>query len=125
MITQDVIEVEQYIHKTWPKVRTVKPLRLSKLFPEPDNVGLKHIWKYGEADLVVFRHGLPVCIVEPGGAHHFEEHQSHNDRRKWKLAEINGVRCIHTVNGLQNRLSKRKLRQLLGGFIYGKNKSRN
>ena len=55
-----------------------KEIRLNKVFLEPENVGLKHIWRYGSADLVVSRHGKPVCIIESGGSHHWEEKQSLN-----------------------------------------------
>ena len=44
---------------------------------------------------------------------------SHLDRRKWKLAEINGVRCLTMMNGMMRRLSKRKWRGLLGRYILG------
>src|ERR1051326_3906 len=118
-ITEDVRKIEAYINATWPRFATQKEVRLSKLFPEPDNTGLRHIWKFGSADLVVYRDGKPVSIIESGGTHHFEEKQSLNDRRKWKLAEINGVRCLTMMNGLMEGLSKRKWRLLLGRYLFG------
>jgi len=110
VITGEIRKIEGYINVTWPQFRTCKEVRLRELFSEPDNAGLRHIWKYGSADLVVYRHDKAVCIIEAGGAHHFEERQSLNDRRKWKLAEQNGVRCLTMMNGLMERLSKRKWR---------------
>jgi hypothetical protein len=53
------------------------------------------------------------------GSHHWEDKQSLNDRRKWKLAEINGVRCLTMMNGIMERLSNRKWRALLGRFLFG------
>ena len=119
IITQDIKQIEEYINKTWKHLSTEKELRLNKVFPQPVNVGLKHIWRYGSADLVVSRHGKPVCIIESGGSHHWEEKQSLNDRRKWKLAEINGVRCLTMMNGMMGRLSNRKWRNLLGRYLFG------
>ena len=108
IITEDIKQIEAYINRTWKHLSTEKEIRLNKLFPEPENVGLKHIWRYGSADLIVYRHKKPVCIIESGGSHHWEEKQSLNDRRKWKLAEVNGVRCLTMMNGMMERLSNRK-----------------
>ncbi len=119
-VTEEVKAIERYILKTWGKhfaTRTEVPL--SQLFLKPDNPGLQHIWRYGSADLVAYRSGKPVAIIEPGGSHHFEEKQSLNDRRKWKLAELHGVRCLNMMNGLQAQLSKRKWRELIGGILFG------
>ena len=112
IITEEIRKIESYIKATWPQFPTRKELRLRELFPEPENQGLRHIWKYGSADLVVCRHDEAVCIIEAGGAQHFEDKQSLNDRRKWKLAELNGVGCLTMMNGLIDGLSKRKWRIL-------------
>lgn len=119
IITEDIKQIEKYINDTWKQFTTQKEVRLNKLFSEPENIGLKHIWRYGSADLVVSKDNKPICIIESGGAHHFEEHQSLNDRRKWKLAEQNGVRCLTMVVGIKNRLSNRKWRTLLGRYLFG------
>jgi hypothetical protein len=37
----------------------------------------------------------------------------------WKLAEINGVRYLTMINGMMERLSNRKWRELLGRYIFG------
>ena len=119
IITEDIKQIEAYINRTWKHLSTEKEIRLKKVFPEPENVGLRHIWRYGSADLIVYRHKKPVCIIESGGSHHWEEKQSLNDRRKWKLAEINDVRCLTMMNGMMERLSNRKWRELLGRYIFG------
>jgi len=41
---------------------------------------------------------LPYNFI-PGGSQHWEEKQSLDDRRKWKLAEINGHRYLTMMNG--------------------------
>jgi len=43
----------------------------------------------------------------------------YSNYRKWKLAEINGVRCLTMMNGMMERLSNRKWRELLGRHIFG------
>ena len=43
----------------------------------------------------------------------------YSNYREWKLAEINGVRCLTMMNGMMERLSNRKLRELLGWYIFG------
>jgi hypothetical protein len=118
IIIEEIRTIESYINLTWPQFTTRKELRLRELFPEPKNAGLRHIWRYGSADLVVYQRDKAVCIIEAGGAHHFEEKQSLNDRRKWKLAEQNGVCCLTMMNGLMERLSKRKWRNLLGRYLF-------
>jgi len=120
-ITPEVTAVRDYIDKTWGRHfanRLEVPLK--KLFPEPENFGLKHIWRYGSADLVVERRrdGHVVAVVELGGAHHWGKKQNKNDARKWKLCEVNGVRCLTAINGIQEGLSRRKWRQLLGAHLF-------
>ena len=119
IITEDIKQIEKYINNTWKQFITQKEIRLRKLFPEPENIGLKHIWKYGSADLVAYKNDKAICIIESGGSHHWEEMQNLNDRRKWKLAEQNGVRCLTMMNGLMQGLSKRKWRTLLGKYLFG------
>lgn len=120
MITKDVIKLEHYINETWPRFKTQKEIALQDLFPEPTNIGLKHIWRYGSADLTIFHNNQPICVLEPGGTQHFDERQYKNDARKFKLCELNNCRCLHMMNGLVNRLSKRKIRRLIGGFLWKK-----
>lgn len=120
IITKEVIELETYINKTWPKFTTQKEVALRYLFPEPENIGLKHIWKYGSADLIVYRKSIPICILEPGGAQHFEKKQIKNDARKFKLAESNNCRCLHLMNNIIDNLSKQQFRKLIGGYLWRK-----
>ena len=117
-ITEDIILIEKYIKDTWKHFTTVKEVRLSKLFPEPENKGLKHIWTYGSADLVVYRNDKPIAIIEAGGGQHFKEKQSLNDRRKWKLCDINNAPCLTMINGLKDQLSNRQWRALLGKYLF-------
>ncbi len=119
IITEDIREIEKYINVTWKNFTTVKEVKLNLLFAEPENTGLRHIWKYGSADLVVYRNNKPICIIESGGGQHFQEKQNLNDRRKWKLAEQNNVRCLTMINGLMHGVSKRKWRALLGRYLFG------
>ncbi len=122
--TDEARAIAAYIERTWPKHFHVDlAVRLSRVFTEPENKGLRHIWRYGEADMVVFRGEKPVALIEPGGGQHFEDKQSLNDRRKWKLAELNGVRCLNLMNGFQERLSKRQWRALIGRQLFGTKES--
>jgi hypothetical protein len=118
-VTEEAKAIKAYIEQAWPRLFWVKlevPLR--EVFSEPENTGLKHIWRYGSADLVVCRNAQPVAIIEPGGGRHFHENQSLNDGRKWKLAEQNGVRCPQVMNSVMSSLSKRKWRALVGSFLF-------
>jgi len=125
-VTDEAKAIKAYIEQKWPRLFCVKlEVPLKQVFSAPENRGLKHIWRYGSADLVVFRDNKPVAIIEPGGAHHFDEKQSLNDRRKWKLAEQNGVRCLHVMNDVMNSLSKRKWRALIGSFLFPKKDKRS
>ena len=120
-ITKEVMAVQAYIDKTWGRLFSTRlEVPLKKLSPEPENTGLKHIWRYGSADLVVEsrRDGRIVAVVELGGAHHWDEKQNKNDARKWKLCEVNGARCLTAMNGIQDGLSRRKWRQMLGAHLF-------
>ena len=120
-VTEEAKAIKVYIEQKWPRFFFVKlEVPLKEIFNEPENSGLKHIWRYGSADLVVFRDNKPMAIIEPGGGQHFGEKQSLNDRRKWKLAEQNGIRCLHVMNGVMNSLSKRKWRALIGSYLFPK-----
>jgi len=119
LITEDIQEIESYINKTWPKFETELEVKLKDLFKEPKNKGLKHIWKYGAADLVIRKNNKLICIIESGGSHHFtDEKQIKNDARKFKLCEINNVKCLQMVNGVKDKLSNRKWRKLLGKYLF-------
>jgi len=119
-IEPEVVFLELYINNTWPCLGTRTHVRLNELFPEPENKGLKHIWKYGHADVVVERNSKVVAVLEPGGNHHLQdEKQRRNDRRKYKLCDINGVRCLHYMNNIRDGLSNRKWRSMIGGAIFG------
>lgn len=121
IITEEAKAIKAYILKTWPTLFTVdleRPLR--EIFPEPTNRGLKHIWQYGAADIVVRKKGKIVSIIEPGGGQHFsDEKQKKNDSRKWKICDINNVRCLCVMNGVRRALSNRKWRSLLGRYLFG------
>jgi hypothetical protein len=67
---------------------------------------------------VVSKEGKTVCIIESGGSRHREEKQSVNDRRKWKVAEINGARCLTMMVGIKAKLSNGKWRALLGRYLF-------
>jgi len=120
MITDDVIQIEKYVNRTWKQFQTQKEIALRDLFPKPENKGLNHIWTYGSADLVIFYNNKPICILEPGGAQHFEEKQHKNDARKFKLCELNNCTCLHMMNGLIDRLSKKQFRKMIGSYLWKK-----
>jgi hypothetical protein len=119
LVTQEVRQIEEYINKTWRQFSTKKEVQLRKLFPEPENEGLHHIWRYGSADLVVYKNGKAVLIIESGGSHHWEKKQALNDRRKSKLADMNNVKCLIMMNGLSSTLSRRQWRGLIGSHLFG------
>lgn len=119
LITDEVLKLEDYIHSQWNFFQTELEVPLKNIFQEPENNGLQHIWQYGSADLVVRRNNKILCIIEPGGGHHFEEKQSLNDRRKWKLCDINNVSMLSLMNGVFDRLSNRQKRKLLGRYLFG------
>lgn len=116
----DIELIEKYIKKSFKRFSTRKEMELKNLFPEPENKGLKHIWKYGAADLIVYRKSIPICIFEPGGPHHFEKKQMKNDARKFKLAELNKCTCLHLMNNVFARLSNRSKHRLIGSLVYRK-----
>jgi hypothetical protein len=119
VVSQEAMFLEIFINNNFPRFSTEIEVPLCKLFAQPENKGLKHIWTYGSADLVVRKDDKIVAVFEPGGKHHWEEKQSLNDRRKYKLCQINGVRCCSMMNSVIKNLSKRQLRKLIGATLYG------
>jgi hypothetical protein len=118
-ITPEALLIQAFVDTEWGHLfKTRLEVRLKELFPEPENCGLHHIWTYGTADLVILRDESPVAIIEPGGSHHWDSKQRLNDRRKWKLAEVNGVRCIHIMNGVVSGISKRQFRRMIGSVLF-------
>lgn len=118
LISPEAILLEVFINDNFPRFNTELEVPLYKLFQEPENKGLKHIWKYGSADLVVRKDDELIAVMEPGGKHHWEERQSLNDRRKYMLCQKNGVRCLNMMNSVVKQLSKRQLRKLIGALLY-------
>ena len=116
----DEEELAEYIRRIWPmfEVKTKVPLR--ELFPEPEKLGMKRLWNYGHADVAVFKDGKLIAVLEPGGAHHFDEQQAARDRRKYMLCKLNNVTCLHFVTGLPERLSKRKFRNMIRKALFAK-----
>lgn len=125
-ITPDAISIKTYINETWPNFRVELEEYLRDILPQPRNKGLNHIWKYGSADVVVRKDEKIVAIFEPGGSAHFQdEKQMKNDRRKWKLCELNNIRCLRIANGVLDRLSKRQKRKLIGRYLFGLKEVKN
>tara|TARA_R100000027_G_scaffold64353_1_gene57743 strand:- start:486 stop:947 length:462 start_codon:yes stop_codon:yes gene_type:complete len=121
-ITPQVREIAGLIESFWPGKYDLRyEVKLSEIFPEPENHGLLHIWRYGRADLVVnfARTGRILSIIELHGAHHWTEKQAKNDRRKYMLAKENGVAGLCMYNSLIGRISRKKMRNLLGKYFYG------
>lgn len=120
VITEEARAYKAYIENTWGNLFRVElEIPLKELFPKPTNTGLNHIWKYGSADVVVYRGDKLVAIFEPGGSHHLnDEKQMKNDRRKWMLCKKNGIPCTFIMNGVAFNLSNRKQRQLFGKTLF-------
>lgn len=118
-ITKEALETEAFINNTWPKLKTKLEVPLRDIFPKPENVGLKHIWTYGAADVVVYNGTKIVAVFEPGGSHHFtDDTQKRNDRRKYMLCKKNEVRYLKFANSVISSLSKRQMRKLFGKYIF-------
>lgn len=124
LVTDEAKLIASYLEKTWPTAEVLLEQRLSSFLPKPTNTGLLHIWKYGSADIVVKRRNKVVAVLEPGGSAHFQdERQMKNDRRKWKLCNINGVACLKIANGVFVKLTNRQKRQLIGKLLFPKQAS--
>ena len=119
LITEEAIRTEDFINKAWPKLKTKKEVPLRELFEEPENRGLKHIWTYGAADVVVYNGDRIVAVFEPGGSHHLtDEKQKKNDNRKFMLCKKNGVRYLKFANSVIYQMTKRQMRRLFGKYLY-------
>jgi len=120
LITETAKAVKAYIKKTWPKFDVHLEVPLKDIFPDPGKGGLQSIWKFGSADIVVYLDHKMVAIFEPGGAHHFNDpKQIRRDKCKWKLCEINGVRCFRFANNVPGALSNKKKREMFGRYLFG------
>jgi hypothetical protein len=119
----EIEKTKNLIEKFWKGKFTFKrEIPLKELFSEPKDKDLKHIWKYGHADLAVFRNGKLIAIFEPGGFHHLKDkRQIQNDILKYKLCKLNKVSCCHFANATLERLkSNREKRKFLGAYLFRK-----
>lgn len=118
----EIEKIKVYIKYFWPnKFNFKREVPLKILFPEPKNKGLRHIWKYGHADLLVFKREKLITIFEPGGGQHLKDKkQIKNDRRKFMLCSKNKIFCCQILNNSLENLSKRKQRNLLGKVLWTK-----
>lgn len=88
-----------YLVETFPRLEFRPWVPLREILPEPDKKYLKSIWRYGHGDICVFRHGEPVCIIEPGGYQHTKnETQKRRDKRKDRLCKLNEVSVLRLYN---------------------------
>lgn len=120
VVTEEAKSLADFLVGEWGHLFDVQlEVRLSTLFPKPRWSRLCHIWKHGSADLAVFREQRLVAIVEVGGPHHFDALRARNDENKARLAITNHVSCAILSNEIVRKLSKRRLRALLGAIIFG------
>jgi len=121
----EIEKLKELINKFWKdKFTFKKEVPLRELFPEPKNKNLNHIWKYGRADLAVFKNGKLIAIFEPGGFHHLKDKkQIQNDILKYKLCKLNKVSCCHFTNATLEKLkSNREKRKFLGSYLWNQNR---
>lgn len=118
---ETIDQLHEYLVLNFPRLDFKKKVLLRNLFPEPNSRWLKTFWNYGShADIATFRHGELICIVEPGGAHHFkDEQQKVRDEKKDKLCRVNGISCLRLSNSMLNYLAIKQTRRLLKKYFYG------
>jgi len=119
----EIEKTKNLIEKFWKgKFNFKREIPLKELFPEPKDKDLKHMWRYGHADLVVFKNGKLIAIFEPGGFRHLKDkRQIQNDILKYKLCRLNKVACCHFTNNTLERLkSNRQKRKFLGSYLFKK-----
>jgi len=123
-IQNDEIIIEKlYSHliSEFPRLRFEVKIPLKQLFSEPENKWLKSIWSYGHADIVAFRHGKLITVIEPGGFFHLKSNkQKLRDRKKDRLCELNNVNVLRLVNSIvDNGMCNKKFKKLLKKYFYG------
>ena len=118
--TEEAIKIKDYILKKWGKhFRVDLEVAFRDMFPEPDQLRLKPIWHAAKMDVLVRSKKGFVCVIEPGGAHHFnDEEQIKNDDRRDQLCHLNGLNTFRLINGLMDKLPKREWRKLLGSYLF-------
>lgn len=118
-------KLHQYLLDNFnPKLEFKVKESLRNILPEPESRWLINMWRFGHADISVYRHGKLVCIVEPGGWHYHlkDKKQMLNDRKKYILCKENGVNLLRFVNDVvENNLELIKTKRLFKKYFYGKN----
>jgi len=108
-----------FLQAKFPRLKFKAKVPLRELFPKPESKWLKSIWQFGHADIVVYRHGEPVCIIEPGGFYHTrDEKQKLRDKKKDKLCKLNGVNVLRMYNNTVNRFCNPKIPPYNGKQIF-------
>lgn len=111
-----------HLTSNFPRLQFKLKIPLKKLFPEPKNRYLKNFWgNNSHADISVFRHNRLVCIIEPGGYHHFKDEKTQiRDDKKDKICHINGINCLRIANSVTQHLNLKITKRLFRKYFYGK-----
>lgn len=129
MLSNDDEEVIQKLYNwlvvNFPRFKFKIKESLKNILPKPESRWLENIWKFGHADISVYRHNELSCIVEPGGWYHAKDKKQRvNDLKKDTLCKINGVNCLRFFNNVvEDNLGMLKTKRLFKKYFYGKNLS--
>jgi len=117
---EEIIEkLLEFLRAKFPRLKFKSKVPLRELFAEPESKWLKSIWRFGHGDIVVYRHGKPVCIIEPGGFYHTkDETQKLRDKKKDKLCKLNGVNVLRIYNNTVYRFCNPKVPPYNGKQIF-------
>ena len=112
-----------HLTNNFPRLQFKLKIPLKELFPEPKNRYLKSFWgNNSHADISVFRHQKLVCIIEPGGYHHFKDEKTRiRDQKKDIICHTNGVHCLRVANSIIKDLDLKVTRKLLKKYFYSEN----
>ena len=121
--TKIIAEFSHWLVVNFPRLKFATHVPLTEILKEPDSSVLKRFWghHWAHADVVVYRHGKPVCILEPGGHQHItDKKQNLRDRKKYLVCKQSGVNMLSLMNKTLDYVEHPKFRRLLKCYFYKK-----
>ena len=123
--SSDVKTIKKYIKwlvVNFPRLKFKTHVPLTEILKAPEPPVLKRFWEHhwAHADIVVYRHGKPICILEPGGYQHVtDKKQTLRDRKKFLVCENSNVSMLSLMNSTLECMEMPGFKRMLKCFFYG------
>lgn len=119
--TRTIEDFIEWLGESFPRLSFRSHVPLSEITKEPGSLTLQRFrtHKWTHADVVVYRHGKPVCIIEPGGFQHItDDLQVKRDAKKYLTCKQSGLTMLSLMNSSLRFRNHPKFRRMLKKYFY-------